>query len=127
MMRKFFAALMVMLTGLAAYTIAGEITIRWENPTLNVDGSTILPTGPGSLAATILEYGACTATGAVPATPTTKRIEGSATTTDLTALVPGTEYCIRAYSENTYGQRSVASNTVRRQSPYPVPRAPVIQ
>ena len=126
-MKRLLAALMVMLTGLAAYSIAGGITVRWELPTLNVDGSTIPATGPGSLAATILEYGICTSTGAVPANPTIKRVEGVLTTAELIGLVPGTEYCVRAKSENTFGQLSDYSNTVKKQAPYPVPRAPVIQ
>ena len=126
-MKRLCAAIAAILATLAAVSMASGVTVRWELPTLNVDGSTIPTTGPGSLAATVLEYGICTATGAVPANQTVKRVEGVLTTAELTGLIPGTEYCVRAQSENTYGQLSDYSNTVKKQAPYPVPRAPVIQ
>ena len=128
MMKKLSAIIAALLAAYAATLAATGVTLQREMPTQNVDGSVIPATGPGSIVSTTLQYGACTADGGVPAAFTEKVVEGgSVTTSELSGLIPGTEYCVRAYVTNTYGQKSGFSNIVRRQAAFPVPGAPLLK
>lgn len=127
-MRRSLAALLAVLSaGAGGLLYASGVSVTWELPTQNVDGSAIPASGEGSIASTTLEYGPCTTAGAVPATPAELTVNGAGTTADLNGLIPGREYCVRAFVTNTFGQKSGYSNTVKKQVPFPVPRPPVLR
>jgi hypothetical protein len=116
-------AILLLLVAPAAF--AADATITWQHPTRNVDGSTIPTTGAGSVASTRLQYGSCSGT-AFGTLLGELAVPGPATTAAVTALAAGTTVCFRAYSRNTYGEESGASNVVLRTIPAPVPLPPVL-
>jgi len=104
---------------------AADTTVTWQHPTLNVDGTSIPATGPGSVASTRVQVGTCS--GSAFGTVTAENIvSGQGTSNTFTGIAPGTTVCFRAYSRNTYGEESATSNIVARIIPAPVPRPPVL-
>lgn len=108
--------------GLTAIAMAATVTVRWQNPTQNTDDSAIPASGPGSIASTRIEYGTCS--GAAFGTKLGEFIvTGQAEAGVSPDLAPGT-YCGRAYTKNTYGEESGASNVAQKVISAPKPKAP---
>lgn len=117
--------LILALALVAPVAIAADATLTWQHPTRNVDNSLIPATGPGSIAATRVEYGTCNGT-AFGTSQGSQTVTGQAATATVTGLVAGQTYCFRAFSRNTFGEESAASNVVTRVIPAPTPQPPVL-
>lgn len=120
--------LITLLLALPALALAAVLTVTWTHPSQNTDNTAIPATGPGSIASTRVEYGTC-APGSTPAAPVFGSksgevvVTGQAQTTPLPNLGPGT-YCGRAFTTNTYGEESAASNVAQKTINAPVPKPP---
>lgn len=119
-----FVAIML-LAGCLQVAHAADATVSWTNPTQNTNGSTIPATGPGSLTGTRVEYGSCL--GAAFGTKAGEvTVTAPATSVTITGLADGSTYCFRAFSRNTGGNESAASNVAAKIIPMPTPNPPVL-
>lgn len=117
---------LILLLALAApLGFAADASLTWQHPSRNVDNSLIPATGPGSIAATRVEYGTCNGT-AFGTAEGQQVFTGTVTTGTITGLTAGRSYCFRAFSRNTFGEESAASNVVARAIPAPTPQPPVL-
>lgn len=98
---------------------AANVTVSWNNPATNTDGSSIPASGDGSLISTRVEYGICNG----PMTSLT--VQQPATSVEVTGLAVGT-WCFRAYAKNTYGQESGPSNIAQKVIQPTTPNPPTI-
>jgi hypothetical protein len=120
---------LVALLGLfASAAYAADATITWTNPTQNTDGTAIPSSGTGSIASTRLEWGSCTSSGGFGTKAGERVFAAPATSATITGLADGSTFCFRAFSRNTHGNESGASNVVSRTmpAPPPTPRPPVL-
>lgn len=124
------AALMVLVfiafLALSNAVFAADATVTWANPTSNTDGTTIPATGAGSLTATRVEYGSCSAPNVFGTRAGEVSVPAPATTTTISGFAPNTTSCFRAFARNTYGQESAVSNIASKFFPAPIPNPPII-
>jgi len=122
---KLLGFMLAVVSGVAS---AATLSVSWTNPVLNVDGSTIPASGPGSLTGTRVEYGSCS--GAAFGSAVGEVVAAApAEATSFTGIGPGT-YCVRAFARNTYfpalAPESAASNVYSKVVPAPVPAPPIV-
>lgn len=112
-------------------------TVSWTNATLNVDGTAIAASGPGSLVRTTVEYGTCNAGKTAIATKSGEiNVAAPASALQL-PLVVVQEFCLDAWHSNTFATtfapstattvvpgNSVRSNVAVTQSNPPQPGPP---
>lgn len=115
---------LALLALFASSAFAGSAVVSWTNPTQNVDGSSIPASGAGSLVSTRVEVGTCSGT-AFGTRISEVVVPAPATSTTIDNLAPG-PHCFRAFSRNTFGQESAASNVAAKTIPTPVPNPPTI-
>lgn len=108
----------------AGPALAANLVVSWTNPTTNTDGTPIPVTGAGSLTGTRVEWGTCSGTAFGIKSGEVTAPAGVSTAT-ITNVGPGT-WCARAFSRNTYGTESVASNVASKIVPAPVPNPPIL-
>lgn len=93
----------LILLALSATSGAAIVNLEWTNATQNVDGTPIVATGPGSLATTKINWGACNPDD-TPAEPLLEKfvpttVPGASETTDITIWTPG-RWCFLGYHIN---------------------------
>lgn len=116
----------VTLLGLIVHRAdAADAHVTWTNPTTNTDGSAIPASGAGALTGTRVEYGSCNGTAFGTATGSVT-VNAPATTATITGFVPGATHCFRAFSRNSYGGESAASNVAAKTFPTPTPNPPTL-
>lgn len=106
---------------------AATVTVTWENPTLNVDGTPIPDAGLESLQYVRIEYGSCingTQFGTKAGEFIRTRAAGQPMLTTATNNVPPGLTCIRAFVQNMAGNESPPSNVASHAVPAATPRAP---
>jgi len=123
--KSMLCAVMLGIWAFPAVAQSATMTVNWQNPTLNTDGTTI-PAAPaaGSLVSTRVQYGSCVGT-AFGVLAVEVIANAPAITTTFSNIGPGT-YCVRAYAKNTYLVESVSSLVVVKVFAAPTPNAPVI-
>jgi hypothetical protein len=119
-MTRILALIVALLVAAGAF--AGEAQLDWQNPTQNVDGTFIPPTGEGRLVSNRVEWSKCTTNGNFGT------VVGSYTSTAPIQqyLVPNLgvgNWCFRAYASTTYGE-SVASNVASKNILPVLPQPP---
>jgi hypothetical protein len=100
------------------------VTVSWNPPTTNTNGTPIPATGDAALASYLVEWGTCSASAfgtkigelTVPAT---------ATSAEILSLAPAC-YSFRVYARNTYGSTSLPSTVVQKTIVAPVPNPPTV-
>jgi len=122
MKRLYTGIIGIVLTGIAAVTLAAVLNVSWQNATTNMDGSTIPATGTGSIQSTRVEWGSCVS-GAFGTLAGSVTVNGTVITTPTPNLAPGT-YCFRAVHVNTYGIESDPSTVVQKSVQAPKPNPP---
>ncbi len=98
---------------------ASTLTVTWDNPTTNTDGSTIDATqgNPEALQSWRIEYGTCSAPGVFGTKLgefTRARAAAGQPLTTATNNVSPASLCVRVYVSNFSGNESVASNTAAK-------------
>jgi hypothetical protein len=105
---------------------AASVSLSWQLPSQNVDGTPIPSSGEGRLEHTRVEWGTCGSNGTFGTSQGSRTFQMPATSGVIPDLVAGTTYCFRAFVQNSYGEVSEASNIVARVIPAPVPQPPVL-
>lgn len=95
---------------------ASAATITWTNPTTRTDGSAL--TGAVS---TRVEWGTCNGAAFGSAVG-----EKTATGTSTTVTLPAGSYCFRAFTRDSAGLESAASNVIAKLIPAAPPNPPVL-
>ena len=106
--------------------VAATVTVSWNLPSQNEDGSPIPATGSGSLAQTRVEYGSCTATGGFGIAENSVVVPYPGTSTTIDGFVGGETVCFRATVKNNLGVESSYSATVSKTFDAPKPKPPVL-
>lgn len=116
-----FGFLLGLAFGVAISAEAADANVSWTHPTQRTD-NTALPLS--EIQKTVVEWGLCSG-GNFPATPAgTRDVPAPATTTSVTGLAYGT-WCFRAFTVDTGGMTSTASNTAVKAFIAP-PKPPVL-
>jgi len=119
-----YALILALVLALPAF--AADVTVSWQHPTRNVDGTAIPATGPGSIAATRVQIGTCASAGVFGTVLNEIVVTGQGTSATFTGVAPASTICGRGYSRNTYAEESGVSNVITRILPAPVPQPPVL-
>lgn len=106
--------------------VAATVTVSWNLPTQNEDGSPIPATGTGSLAQTKIEYGSCTSTGGFGITEYSVVVPYPGTSTTIDGFIGGETVCFRATVKNNLGIESGYSATISKTFDAPKPKPPVL-
>lgn len=122
-MQKLSAIFLMLVSGVAT---AATATLTWTHPTQNTDGSAIPSTGNGAIAQTRIEWGTCSGTGGFGTKESELIVPYPANTTTINNFLGGETVCFRAFSKNTYGIESDASEVVVKTFDAPKPRPPVL-
>jgi hypothetical protein len=121
---RWLLPLLVALMASPSIAQAASINASWNNPTQNTDGTSIPASGPGSITGTLVEWGTCAGT-AFGTKAGEQFVASPATSVRIDNLAPAT-HCVRAFSRNTFGQQSAASNVLARTITAPVPNPPTL-
>ena len=99
-----------------------DVTVAWNKPTQNTDGSAIPATGTGSISSVTVQWSTA---AAFTATAGSQTLAATATST-VVPLAPG-NYWFRVLAKNTYGISSLPSNVgaITVVAP-PTPEPPVL-
>lgn len=112
-----FAIVLIVVALLyAGGAFAGTATVTWTNPTTRTDGSAL--TGAIS---TRVEWGTCS--GSVFGS---KVGETTATGTSTMVTLPAGSYCFRAFTRDSTGAESAASNVLAKVVPTAPPSPPTL-
>ena len=126
-MKKYVLPVVFILwMGFSIVVLAASVTVSWNHPTQNTDGSTIPATGNGSIAQTRVEWGTCSSAGVFGVKESEVVVPYPNTSVMINNFLGGETICFRAFSKNTYGVESNASNVVAKTLENPKPRPPVL-
>jgi len=103
----------LVLTFCSMSVFAGSAIVSWTNPTTNTDGTFIPTTGPGSLVSTRVRWGTCIS-GNIFGTQQGQVVANAPASSVEISMLPSGTYCFDAFSLNTYGVESVASNVASK-------------
>lgn len=123
-----FRAILVLAAGALAVTLsvkcahAGEARLDWQNPTQNVDGTFIPPTGEGRLIGNRVEWSKCTTNGNF-GTVVGQQVFTEPTQWYTVQNLGTGKWCFRAYASTTYGE-SAASNVASKEILPVLPQPP---
>ena len=122
---RWLLPLLAALITLPSFAQAADVNVTWNNPTQNVDGSAIPTSGPGSITGTLVRWGSCS--GAAFGTAIGEQfVTAPATSYRVTGLAPAATYCFIAFTRNTFGSQSIASNVGSRTINAPMPNPPTL-
>jgi len=105
-------------------SLANAITVSWNPPITNTDGSIIPASGDGSLTDSLVEWGTCSGT-AFGTKLGEQLVPMPAKSIEFTSFTPGC-YSFRVYAKNTYGSLSLASMVAQKTIIAPTPSPPTL-
>jgi hypothetical protein len=126
-MKRYLVALAALLTFASAYAQTpppagpGEALLNWQNPTQNVDGTFIPPSGEGRLVGNRVQWSKCTTNGNFGTLVSEHVAQTPIEWFTVTGLSTG-DWCFRVSASTTYGESAwsgVASKQIAPVMPNP--------